>query len=628
MLNEPKVTRKLRAILSADVKGYSLLMADDETFTIKTLKEYRSIMSTLIQEHNGRVVDAPGDNLLADFSSVVDAVECAVEIQRRLKTENDQLDDDKKLQYRIGVNIGDVVQDGDRIYGNGVNVAARIEGLAEPGGVCISRNAYDHISEKLNYGYEYLGEHSVKNIKKPVRVYKLLMADEDAGKLIGDAPKLVAKKWIWATAVLAIIVITSVVWQVYQNVSKQEFEPASIDEMAYPLPERPSIAVLAFDNMSGDHEQDYLGDALTDQIITTLSKSQRLFVIARNSTFSYKGKAVKVQQVAEELGVRYVLEGSVQKSGVKIRINTQLIDAITGHHIWAEKYDRELKEIFVLQDEIAMKIMGAVGAEVTIGKRAHILEKGTKNVEAYLKVLQGYEHLYSLGVESNLKARKLAEEAIAIDTRYSDAYFILGATHVMEVTSGTTKSFKKSLEESVRLFKKTLSLDDSHPLAIGALAYIYVVQKQWDKAFSQAQRGIELNPGMANPHLGTVLMYAGKYEESIEWYKRCVRLDPKGPAFYFVLLGNNNRCLGRYEEAIEYMHKAIDRQQDYFLPHLQLAAIYALTGRQEEAETEAATVLSITPTFSLKKFGMALPYKDQVCKERIIEGARKAGLPD
>ena len=317
---EEKVTRKLRAILSADVKGYSLLMSDDEAFTVKTLKAYRAVMSKRIEYHTGRVVDTPGDNLLAEFASVVDAVECAVEIQQALKVRNRDLPADKRLEFRIGVNIGDVIQDGGNLYGEGVNIAARIEGLADAGGVCISRNAYDHIRNKLNYGYEYLGEHSVKNIKDPVRVYKLLMADEDAGKLIGERPTPLVKNWVWATIVVAAVVITSVVILVYQNVSKPEFEPAKVEEMAYPLPEKPSIAVLPFDNMSGDPEQNYFSDGLTEQVISALSKVHNLFVIARNSTFTYKGKPVKVQQVAEELGVRYVLEGSVRKAGDKVRV--------------------------------------------------------------------------------------------------------------------------------------------------------------------------------------------------------------------------------------------------------------------------------------------------------------------
>ena len=277
--DQNKVIRKLRAILSADVKGYSLLMSDDEAFTIRTLKEYRGIMSDLIKQHNGRVVDSPGDNVLAEFASVVDAVTCATEIQKVLKEKNKNLPDNRKLEFRIGVNIGDVVQDGDRIYGNGVNVAARIEGLSEPGGVSISRNAYGQIKDKLTFGYEYIGEHEVKNIKDPIRVYKVLLDSEDAGKLIGEEPRRPKKKWFLPVVVVAAIIATSIVWYFYQNTIKPEIEPALIENMAYPLPDKPSIAVLPFDNMSGDPEQDYIGDGLSENIISALSISSKLFVI-------------------------------------------------------------------------------------------------------------------------------------------------------------------------------------------------------------------------------------------------------------------------------------------------------------------------------------------------------------
>ena len=393
--DKEKVIRKLKAILSADVKGYSLLMADDEAFTIQTLKEYRDIMSTYIEQHNGRVVDAPGDNLLAEFSSAVDAVQCAVEIQEILKDKNDKLPNDKRLEFRIGVNIGDVVQDGDRIYGSGVNVAARIEGLSDPGGVCISRNTYDHIKDKLKLGYEYLGQHEVKNIKDPVRVYKVLFDPEDAGKLIGEKPERAKKKWVFALVIVTAIIVTSIFWYFYQSTMKPTFEPASLENMALQLPDLPSIAVLPFDNMSGDPKQEFLSDGITENIITALSKVPRLFVIARNSTSTYKGKPVKVKQVSEELGVQYVLEGSVQRSADRIRITAQLIDALKGHHLWAERYDRDLTEIFSLQDEITLKILKAIQVKLTEGEtyRAVPYAGGKQDLDCYLKTMEALARL-------------------------------------------------------------------------------------------------------------------------------------------------------------------------------------------------------------------------------------------
>jgi len=371
-MTEERARRKLSGILSADAVGYSRLMQENEALTIRALEDSKRLMSELIEQFKGRVVDAPGDNLLAEFGSVVDATECAVKIQKELKTKNEELPDNRKMQFRIGVNLGDVVEEADRIYGDGVNIAARLEALAEPGGICISRTAYDHVKNKLEFGYEYLGEHSVKNIAEPVRVYRVLMEPEAAGKVIGEKRFLgrISRK----TAIIAIIVLVIVAggligWNIYLYQSKK-IEPASLEKMAYPLPDKPSIAVLPFDNMSADPEQEYFSAGLTEEIISALSKVPEIFVIARNSAFTYKGKPVKVQQVSEELGVRYVLEGSVRKTEDRVRITAQLIDATNGRHLWSERYDPELKDIFELQDEITMKIINALQVELTEGEQA------------------------------------------------------------------------------------------------------------------------------------------------------------------------------------------------------------------------------------------------------------------
>jgi TolB-like protein/class 3 adenylate cyclase len=364
--------RKLTAILSADVVGYSRLMENNEEATIKSINAYRKSISTLVEQHRGRVVDSPGDNVLAEFSSVVDAVKCAVEIQKELSECNAELPENRRMLFRIGVNLGDVVEEDHRIYGDGVNIAARLESLAEAGGICISRTAYGQIKNKLTLGYEYLGEHSVKNISEPVHVYKVLMDADAAGKVIGE--KRFLGRFSRRTAMAAIIILVIVAggligWNIYLQQSKK-VEPASMEKMAYPLPDKPSIAVLAFNNLSGDPAQEYFNDGISEDIITALSKIPKMFVIARNSSFTYKGKPVKVQQVAEELGVRYVLEGSVRKTGEKVRINAQLIDAQTGRHLWAEKYDRELKDILALQDEITKSIITELQVKLTEGEQA------------------------------------------------------------------------------------------------------------------------------------------------------------------------------------------------------------------------------------------------------------------
>ena len=335
---ENSVKRKLTAILCADVKGYSRMMGEDEVGTYQTLTSCMEPIHSIISDHNGRVFSSLGDAVMAQFVSVVDAVQCAVEIQVKLAEANAEASEDRKMEFRIGVNLGDVIYDGEQVYGDGVNIAARIETLAEPGGVSISRNVYNNVHNKLKFGYEYQGEHQVKNIAEPLRVYKVLTAPEHAGQLIGEpkTPKLPSKRSSIAIFAVLALVAAIAIWHFYPRTP--EIEPASIEKMAYPLPEKPSIAVLPFDNLSGDPEQEYFVDGITNDIITDLSEFKFLFVIASNSTFTYKGKPAKVQEVSEELGVRYVLEGSVQRTGDRMRINAQLIDAMTGKHLrWVSR---------------------------------------------------------------------------------------------------------------------------------------------------------------------------------------------------------------------------------------------------------------------------------------------------
>jgi len=392
-MNTEGFKRKLTTMLSADVAGYSRLMGEDEAGTVKTLTTYRDIMAELIKQHRGRVVDSPGDNVLAEFASVVDAVQCAVAVQKELQARNAELPEDRRMEFRIGINLGDVIEEGDRIYGDGVNIAARLEALADPGGICVSKTAFDHIETKLPLGYEYLGDQTVKNIPKPVGAYRVLME-----------PRVVV---------------------------------AGKEKTALPLPEEPSLAVLPFDNISGDPEQEYFSDGLTEEIITALSKVDKMFVIARNSTFSYKRKPVKVQQVGEELGVRYVLEGSVRKAGDRARITAQLIDALTGHHLWAERYDRDLKDIFALQDEITMKIVTALRVKLTEGEQARLYDRGTENLDSFLKVLQGWQRFFRFNRDDNFVARQMFEEAITFDLKNPSAYAMLAWTHQMDVWYGS-----------------------------------------------------------------------------------------------------------------------------------------------------------------------------------------------
>lgn len=450
--------RKLTTIFSADVVGYSRLMEDNEEATIQTLNTYRNAMTILINQHRGRVVDATGDNLLAEFSSVVDAVRCAVETQKELREKNADVPENRRMMFRIGVNLGDIVEEDDRIYGDGVNIAARLEGLAEQGGICISRTAYDQVKNKLELGYEYLGKHSVKNISEPVHVYRVLTEPEAIGKVIGEN-RIEMRRITLAAIIVFLIGFGGLAgWYLYLDQTKR-VEPASLEKMAYTLPDKPSIAVLPFDNMAEDPKQVYFSDGITEEIITALSKVQNLFVIARNSTFTYKDKPVKVQQVAEELGVRYVIEGSVRKAGDTVRITAQLIDAISGKHLWAERYDRQLEDIFSVQDEITKKIITALQVKLTEGEQARIIAKGTDNLEAYLKTLQVISHLGNPKPENNALARQTAEEAVALDPDWPMTYWALGMTHLFDVFYGTSKNPAKSLERANELGQKALASD-------------------------------------------------------------------------------------------------------------------------------------------------------------------------
>ncbi|MBW2608463.1 MAG: tetratricopeptide repeat protein [Deltaproteobacteria bacterium] len=587
-------------------------------------------MANLIQQYSGRVVDAPGDNLLAEFGSVVDATDCAVKIQQELKNRNADLPENRRMEFRIGINLGDVVEETDRIYGDGVNIAARIEGLAETGGICISRTAYDHVKNKLKLGYEYLGEHSVKNIAEPVRVYRVLMEPEAAGKVIGEKRFLgrISRKTAMAAIIGLVIVAGGLIgWNIYLQQSKK-IEPASVEKMAYPLPDKPSIAVLPFDNMSGDSKQEYFCDGLTEEIITALSKMPKLFVIARNSTFTYKGKPMKVQQVSEELGVRYVLEGSVRKVDNRLRITAQLIDAIKGYHLWSERYDRELKDILAVQDEITMKIITDMGVKLTTGEQARVSARGTANLDAYLKCLEGRENLFRLNRDSNLKARQRAEEAIALDSEYSIAYSLLSNTHILDVWFKWSKSPKESMMRAFELAKKALALDESNSGAHLVFAKIFLLQRLHDKAIAEAERAVSLAPNAADAIniLGLILRFAGRPQEAAPMHERAIRLNPMPPAQYLYQLSLCYTFIGEYEKAIAICKEALHKNPDDFVGRITLTIAYSSLGRDEEARSEAKEVLRIHPKFALEYASKTWPYKNDTDRDFVLNALRKAGL--
>jgi len=625
-----EVKRKLAAILSADVKGYSRLMGADEEGTLRTLTAYREVMTKLVGQHNGRVVNAPGDALLAEFESVVDAVKSAVEIQRELATRNADLPTDRRMEYRMGINLGDVMVEGESIYGDGVNIAARMESLADGGGICISGTAFDQVRNKVNLGYKYLGEQTVKNIALPVRMYKVLMEPEAAGKVIGEKK---AKPRKWQKTVLVVVVVLIVVaaaiatWKLYIRPTPP-IEVASKEKMAFPLPDKPSIAVLPFVNMSEDKSQEYFSDGLTEEIITALSKTPKLFVIARHSTFAYKGKPVKVRQVAEELGVRYVLEGSVRKSEDRVRITAQLIDALKGHHLWAERYDRTLKDILAIQDEIAKKIIIALQVKLTEGEQAIVYGKGTNNLEAYLKIVEANWLLHQSTKEGVIKARLLAEEAISLDSNYALAHNTLGRCHILEIWLGLSKSPKEWPMRAIEQYQKALALDSSLAEARIRLGYVYAVMiRQHDKGIAEGEKALALAPNSADVVniYAIILTYSGRWHEAIPFYREAIRLNPKPPNNYYRHFAMALREAGQYDEAISLLKKAIGQEPNDSLAYLGLTTVYSYAGRQEEARAAAREILRLNPKFLIERLPQGT-HRDLAIVEHENEALRKAGL--
>ena len=441
--------RKLTAILGADVKGYSRLMDDDEEATLRTLKSHRTAFNNLVNEFRGRVVSTPGDYVLAEFPSVVDAVNCAVEIQRELTERNAELPDNRKMEFRIGINLGDVIEEDGQIYGDGVNIAARMEPLADAGGICISGRVYDQVVNKLGLEYEYLGEHEVKNISTPIRVYRVLSYPDSAAHRVITGEKTITgrKNKIIAISIASVLLIVAVIVGVWKFTGESSsIEPASVKKMAFPLPSKPSVAVLPFENFSNDPDMDKFIDGFTENIITMLSNVPELFVISRNSTFAYKGKPIKVQQVAEELGVQYVLEGSVQKSDDRIRVTVQFIDALEGHHLWADRFDQEPEDIFEIQDHIALEVCASLQVLIQEGEKARLVSSGTKNFRAWDLYLQAQTQFQLWTKESEAKARELLQQTVEIDPHYIDAWLLLTRTHMVDARFGYSGSREKSLQ--------------------------------------------------------------------------------------------------------------------------------------------------------------------------------------
>ncbi len=587
---ERRVSRKLAAILAADVVGYSRLMEADEAGTLAQLQAIRKeLIDPKIAEFGGRIVKTTGDGMLVEFPSAVDAVRNAVETQQAVAERNARVPQERRLVFRVGVNLGDVIVDGDDLHGDGVNVAARLEELAEPGGIAISGTVHEHAAGKLDYAFRDAGEHQVKNITRPIRV------------------------WRWAVAAEAGSAATA--------------RPTS---QPLPLPDKPSIAVLPFDNLSGDPEQAYFVDGIAEDIITTLSKVPQLFVIARNSTFVYKGRAVDVKQVAAELGVRYVLEGSVRKAGNRVRISAQLIDASGGHHLWADRYDGDLDDVFALQDEITQEIVTALEVTLTDGEQARIWRHRAGSADVYDHFIRGRELYFSFSRATNAQARAEFEKAIAINPDFALACAHLATTYAEEGRRGWVSDREAALDKATELTEQARTLDQTSSYARTVRAYVHMARGEHGQAVALMEEAIGLNPSGADEfHVyATILNVAGQPHRAISAEEQALRLSPLDRTNYLVELGHAYCLLGRHGEAVEPLERVLEERPRWLSGRVLLALAYAALGRAQAAADVVATIRRDTPRFSVARWLRMFPYKQTPETARHVEAMKRLGLPE
>jgi adenylate cyclase len=623
-MREYRMERRLSAILAADMVGSSRLMEADETGTLARQKRHQAeLIYPRIEAHHGRIIKLTGDGLIAEFPSVVEAVQCAVSVQREMEAREADVPEDRRIRYRVAVNLGDVIFDDGEVYGNGVIVAARLEALAEPGGVVVSGTAYDHLKGSVKVGYEDLGPQHVKNIADPVRVYRVVPEAKDNAAL----PHKARRPWPVPVAVAAIIalLIAGGTWWWMQ---RPELTPADLAKMEYPLPDKPSIAVLPFNNLSGNPEQEYLSDGITENIIVTLSKIPEIFVIAGNSTFTYKKKQVKVQRVAEELGVRYVLEGSTQRSKDKVRITAQLIDAVTGVYLWSGRYDRDLHDLFALQDEITGQIVTSLQVELTEGDQARVWRRETDNAEAYEYYLRGVERWRQLSKAENSKAQRLLKKAVELDPGFVAAWVDLARTHYFAARFGWSESRDRSVARAAELAEKALTMDDSRAETYAMMTNVALLKGRHDEAIAHCQQALAHNPNSQVIALcARNLVFVNRPQEALELINRAMRLSPYYPGWYLYVLGDAHRLMGHYDEAIAAFNGWRNRNPNSTRPYIFLAYAFSMAGRDEEARAAVAEILKRDSNYSLKRLAKSLLYKDPGETERLLDALGKAGLP-
>ncbi|NIW04265.1 MAG: tetratricopeptide repeat protein [Gammaproteobacteria bacterium] len=626
-MNGESFERKLAAIFYADVAGYSRLTGQNEDDTHRALRTHLDTFTGAIEAHGGKVVHFAGDAVLADFVTASNALACAAELQRDLAARNVEVPVERRVQFRIGINLGEVIVDRDDIYGDGVNVAARLESLAEPGGICVSESVYAAVGNKLALGYQFMGEQPVKNIDKPVRAYRVLLDPTSAAAARPKAPavrRVGRSSWLLGAAVFTLLLLAGLGWLMRAQ------PPATPQDRAAPgrVDGRPSIAVLPFDNLSGDPSEDYFSDGITDDLINDLAQVSGLFVIARNSVFTYKGLPVKVQQVGSELGVSHILEGSVLRVGNRVRINTQLIDVGSEHPLWAERYDRELDDVLALQDEVTQSIVSALEVTLTPKEEKRLRESQRVNPVAYDYFLRGLERFRRFSQETNAEARELFTQAAAQDPQFARAFADVALTYSIDALLGWADP-NEIAEIALTWAKQALELDEANPHVHFALSNLYMTQRRSDDAIAAARRAVALDPNYADGYgqLAVALNHAGRPQEALTAMATAMRLNPRYAFYYTWINGQSKFLLGRFAEAAEDFRTVVQRNALFPDGHLMLAATLAQLGETEDAEWAASELLVLHPDFSIARARAKTLYKRPQDQDLYFGGLELAGLP-
>jgi adenylate cyclase len=614
---------KLAVLLHADIAGSTALVQLDERLAHERIQDAFHRFSDIISQYHGRVRELRGDALLAEFERASDAVTAALALQTNQSKFNAQLNDDIQPSVRVGIAMGEVIIADNTVTGAGVVLAQRVEQLAKPGGVVIQSAAYETIPGRFPFVYTDLGEHEVKGFDKPVRAYSASLKSDTAI----PEPEQVDHRFRNSLVALASVAIIAVgVGLLWLKPWESDEVPTSIELKALPLPDKPSIAVLPFDNLSDDVTQEYFVDGMTDDLITDLSQVSGLFVIARNSTFIYKGRAVKVQDVARDLGVNHVLEGSVRRVGDKVRINAQLINAISGHHIWAERFDSELTDVFRLQDEVVKKIVTALKVELTDAEKGGLDKQYTKIIEAYDLFLRGQREFFKFTKEGNRNARNLYLEAVELDPEFARAWANLGWTHARDHQDGWATSPKDSLDSALMFATKGSTLDPSSSQIYWILGQVHLYHREYEQALQATRKAIELSPSNADARilLARILIFSGDPKESVHLIEEAMRINPYYPMQYLMNIGIAYFVDEKYDKAEATLLKAANRNPGAQRVRMWLAATYANAGKIEEAAWEFQELMTLNPSFSVDSIERSIPFRDETVRDRLVNGIRTA----